>query len=108
MTCKNDSEERCFGILHVPKTANPITSGGVAGIQYLQQTIKELSGIVQAVSRIYSTLSELDKTRSGIAAFVAGGFSTGTPNIIDYYTINNDFSGDVLARAKYFSEKNIL
>ena len=44
MTCKNDSEERCFGILHVPKTANPITSGGVAGIQYLQQTIKELSG----------------------------------------------------------------
>ena len=45
---------------------------------------------------------------SGIAAFVIGGFSTGIPNNIDYYTINNDFSGDVLARAKYFSENNIL
>jgi len=72
------------------------------------QSIKTVLGLVQEVSRIYSTLSELDKTRSGIAAFVSGVYSTGTPSIIDYYTINNDFSGDVLARAKYFSENNIL
>ena len=44
MPCKNDPELRCFGILHVPEISNPITSGGVAGIQYLQQTIKTLSG----------------------------------------------------------------
>ena len=72
------------------------------------QPIKTVLGLVQEVSRIYPTLSELDKTRSGIAAFVSGVYSTGTPSIIDYYTINNDFSGDVLARAKYFSENNIL
>ena len=45
MPCKNDPEMRCFGILHVPEISNPITSGGVAGIQYLQQTIKTLSGM---------------------------------------------------------------
>ena len=44
MPCKNDPEIRCFGILHVPEISNPIISGGVAGIQYLQQTIKTLSG----------------------------------------------------------------
>ena len=44
MPCKNDLELRCFGILHVPEISNPITSGGVPGIQYLQQTIKTLSG----------------------------------------------------------------
>ena len=44
MPCKNDPELRCFGILHVPEISNPIISGGVAGIQYLQQTIKTLSG----------------------------------------------------------------
>ena len=45
MACKNDPELRCFGILHVPETSNPTTSGGVAGIEYLRQTIKKLSGM---------------------------------------------------------------
>ena len=44
MPCKNDQTLRCYGILHVPEISNPIISGGVAGIQYLQQTIKTLSG----------------------------------------------------------------
>ena len=57
---------------------------------------------------MYPTLSDLEKTRSGIAAFVAGVYATGIPNIIDYNTINKDFSGDVLARAKYFSTNDIL
>ena len=72
------------------------------------QRVKYFLGLVQEVSRLYPTLSELDKTRSGIAAYVTGVYSTGIPNIIDYYTINNDFSGDILARAKYFSENNIF
>ena len=45
MPCKNDQEIKCFGILHVPEISNPITSGGIDGIEYLQQTIKTLSGI---------------------------------------------------------------
>ena len=49
MTCKNDASLRCYGILHVPEISNPITSGGVAGIQYLQQTIKILSGKIFTV-----------------------------------------------------------
>jgi len=108
MPCKNDPELKCYGILHVPEISNPFTSGGIAGVQYLQQTIKTLSGLVLEVSKLYPTLSELEKTRSGIAAFVSGVYSTGIPNIIDYNTINKDFSGDVLARAKYFSVNNIL
>ena len=73
------------------------------------QTEKILSGLVQEISKLYPTLSELDQTRSGIAAFVSGVYSTGmSPTIIDYYTINYDFSADVLTRAKYFSENNVL
>ena len=45
MPCKNDQEMKCFGILHVPEISNPITSGGIDGIEYLQQTIKTLSGM---------------------------------------------------------------
>ena len=44
-TTQNETRLRCFGILHVPETSNPTTSGGVAGIEYLQKTIKKLSGL---------------------------------------------------------------
>ena len=85
------------------------TQSAVAVSVTANQGVKsKILGLVQEVSSLYPTLSDLEKTRSGIAAFVSGVYATGIPNIIDYNTINKDFSGDVLARAKYFSVNDIL
>ena len=61
------------------------------------------SGLILRVPEISNPI-----TSCGIA-FVSGVYSTGmAPTIIDFYNINNDFSADVLTRAKYLSENIVL
>ena len=52
-------------------------------IRSQNEPIKTLFTACAKISKIYPTLSELDKTRSGIAAFVSDVYSTFTPSIID-------------------------
>ena len=52
----------------------------------------------------FSTMTDDEKTRSGIAAFDCGEYQILNNQLIDYYTTSNDFSSDVLSRAEFFAE----
>ena len=56
------------------------------------------------IGKRFVTMTDDEKTRSGIAAYDCGEYQILSNTLIDYYTNGNDFSSDVLSRAEFFLE----
>ena len=56
------------------------------------------------IGKRFVTMTDDEKTRSGIAAYDCGEYQILSNTLIDYYTSGFDFSSDVLSRAEFFFE----
>ena len=56
------------------------------------------------IGKRFVTMTDDEKTRSGIAAYDCGEYQIYSNTLIDYYTSGNDFSSDVLSRAEFYFE----
>ena len=84
----------------------PITSDGIAGINYLKQGIDEIIRLIDVNAAKWEWPDDDWLTRAGIASWDAiGGIDTiPSHESIDMMTTNQDFSSDILARAQFFAE----
>ena len=94
-----------FGLKY---SQTPITKDGIGGINYLKQGIDEIIRLIDANVQKFASFgwSEDSLTRAGIASWDAsGGLDTiYSPEYIDQYTTNYDFSSDIFARAQFYAE----
>ena len=97
------SSKTCFLAYGPKKSQTPITKDGVGGIDYLKQGIDELIRLIDLSVEHWDFWAEDLLTRAGIASYDAPG-TVGNHEYIDSYTINQDFSSDILARAQFYAE----
>ena len=88
--------------LFLAESLKPITEDGIGGINYLKQGIDELIRLIDASVEKWEWTEDL-LTRAGIATWDASDGTIPNHEFIDLYTINQDFSSDIFARAQFFA-----
>ena len=83
---------------------SPVTNNGIGGVEYLKRGVDELIRLIDEIVTKNDKWTEEQQTRGGIAAWDCGLRQIGNHDTIDYFTVGNDFSSDIFARAQYFAE----
>ena len=82
----------------------PVTNNGIGGVEYLKRGVDELIRLIDEIVINNTGWTEEQQTRGGIAAWDCGLRQIGTHQTIDAFTVGQDFSSDIFARAQYFAE----
>jgi len=99
--------KRCYGVLQIPERYGP-DSYLPDTVEYFDFGIELLVSLINQIGAEHSSYSNEERTRGGIAAYDCGTTQIRSNKCIDCATTNNDFSSDILSRAKYFSESMIM
>ena len=66
------SFEECFGLMHIPRSANPDDTVPGDSIEHFKQGIERLTELNSQMAQQFSTFTASKQTRCGLAAFDAG------------------------------------
>lgn len=97
-----------YGYMQVNKTNHADTTDGPAGQAHFNQAAKILQTAINGVAASHPDWEKPLQTKGGIAAYFFGVGNVRTKENIDIGTARNDFSSDVLARAKYLKDNGIF
>ena len=98
-----------YGYMQVDRTAHAVdTSEGPDGQAHFNQAARILQSAIRGVARKHPDWDKSLQIKGGIAAYNFGVSNVQTKENIDVGTTGDDYSSDVLARAKYLRDNGIL
>ena len=102
-----------FGVMQIDVTKNPSlasrksTPADASSQEHFDKAAGLLAGNVKAVRDKHPGWSDVDVLRGAVAAYNADIGDVRSLDRLDVGTTGNDYSGDVLARSQYFSERGV-
>ncbi|XP_075056253.1 lysozyme g-like [Mixophyes fleayi] len=100
-----DAEHLAFGLMQVDRRHHQICAGAGDSEEHISQGTKILCAIFDDVEKKFPTWTTEQHMKGAIAAYNQGYHKIKNFATVDSHTTFQDYSNDVVARAKYFKRR---